>query len=188
MVLGAMQSSCDFTGEHASLNAIHSAVPNFCPKSHAHGALEYSRGRFFMATDFLDLGSSAPGGSGESLARKLARLHTTPAPIPEGFDKPMFGFPATTFCGATPQDNSWNSSWPDFYAKNRLRGISQAGVKATEEVVYDPSSVYGHSEYELGIMRMFGGFGSSFWREYESLIPKAEPKAEWEDRIALYEL
>ena len=231
------------TGEHASLNAIHDAVPNFCPRSHAHGALRASSGKFFLVTDFLELGTSAPAGSGESLATKLAKLHTTPAPIPKGFDKPMFGFPVATCCGATEQDNSWKESWADFYANNRLRGILREGIRnngadrelsdtvekvaslvvprllgdnhlkgvtpvvihgdlwsgnhgrgriagkgGSEEVVYDPSCVYGHSEYELGIMRMFGGFGSSFWREYESLVPKAKPKEEWEDRISLYEL
>ncbi|KAK5635184.1 hypothetical protein RRF57_010896 [Xylaria bambusicola] len=82
-----------------------------------------------MATDFLDLNSSAPGGSGETLARKLARLHTTPAPIPEGFDKPMYGFPVTTCCGASPQKNDWKSSWADFYANNRLRAILGDGIK-----------------------------------------------------------
>lgn len=231
------------TGEHASLNAIHDAVPNFCPRSHAHGALRASSGKFFLVTDFLELGTSAPAGSGQSLAVKLAKLHTTPAPIPEGFDRPVFGFPVTTCCGATEQDNSWKGSWADFYANNRLRSILREGIRnngpdrelsdtvekvasvvvpkllgdnhlkgvkpvvihgdlwsgnhgrgriagkgGSEEVVYDPSCVYGHSEYELGIMRMFGGFGSSFWREYETLVPKAEPKEEWEDRISLYEL
>jgi len=62
------------------------------------------------------------------------------------------------------------------------------GERGTEEVVYDPSSVYGHSEYELGIMRMFGGFGKGFWSEYGKLVEKSEPKEEWEDRVALYEL
>ena len=238
-----------FRGEHASLNAIHNVVPNFCPKSHAHGAMS-SSGKFFLATDFLDLGggsssSSSKSGSssGLSFAQKLAKLHSTPAPIPEGFDKPMFGFPVTTCCGDTLQDNSWNESWADFYANNRLRNIYRAaeknhgpdrevadavektaskvvprllgdghvkGIKpvvihgdlwsgnhskgiiagqgGVEEVVFDPSSVYGHSEYELGIMKMFGGFGASFWKEYEAVVPKAEPVAEWEDRIMLYEL
>lgn len=230
-------------GEHASLNAIHDAVPNFCPKSHAHGPMRDARGKFFMATDFLELGSNEPGGSGETLAGKLAKLHTTPAPIPEGFNQPMFGFHETTCCGATPQDNSWKSSWADFYANNRLRHILREGIKSngpdpelsnnvektasqvvprllgddnlkgvkpvvihgdlwsgnhgrgriagrggSEEVVFDASVVCGHSEYELGIMRMFGGFGSSFWKEYESLVPKDEPRTEWDDRIALYEL
>ncbi|KAF5024033.1 hypothetical protein F66182_3880 [Fusarium sp. NRRL 66182] len=232
-----------FRGEHASLNAIADAVPNFCPRSHAHGALSTRPGHYFLATDFLDLGSSAPGGSGKSLASKVAQLHTTPAPIPEGHDKPMFGFPVPTCCGATEQDNSWRSSWAEFYADNRLRHITRQALRKNgsdpeleeavetvagkvvprligddvvgnikpvvihgdlwsgnhskgqiggqggcEEVVYDPSAVYGHSEYELGIMSMFGGFSNHFWQEYERLAPKAEPIAEWPDRVKLYEL
>lgn len=229
-------------GEHASLNAIHDAVPNFCPRSYAHGQLS-SDSTFFLATDFLDLRSSGPAGSGMSFAAKLAKLHTTPAPIPEGYDRPMFGFPVTTCCGDTPQDNSWKASWADFYAENRLRGVMRSATKnnghdaeleatvekvaskvvprligddhlkgitpviihgdlwsgnhsrgkigdggGVEEVVYDPSAVYGHSEYELGIMNMFGGFGGSAWKEYQQLVPKAEPREEYEDRIKLYEL
>lgn len=233
-----------FTGEHASLNAIHDAVPSFCPRSHAHGALSTGGDRYFLATDFLDLGSAAGNGSGESLAAKLAKLHSTPAPVPEGYERPMFGFPVTTCCGDTPQENSWKSTWAEFYAENRLRSICRAaertngpdrelagtvektasrvvprligddqikggitpvvihgdlwsgnhstgqiaGQGGIEEVVFDPSAVYGHSEYELGIMKMFGGFGSSFFREYEKLVPKAEPKEEWDDRVQLYEL
>ncbi len=80
-------------GEHASLNAICDAVPNLCPRSHAHGEMKGRPGSFFLATEFLDLRSSAPGGSGLSLAAKLAKLHTTPAPVPDGFDGPVFGFP-----------------------------------------------------------------------------------------------
>lgn len=199
--------------------------------------------KFFLATDFLDLGYQGEQGSGKSLAAKLAKLHTTPAPVPDGSHKPMFGFPVSTCCGETAQDNSWKSSWAEFYAENRLRSIHRVAVRnngpdegltsavetiastvvprlladdhlkgikpvvihgdlwsgnhsrgriadegGAEEVVFDPSSVYGHSEYELGIMQMFGGIASSFWKEYEPLVPKCEPKEEFDDRIALYEL
>lgn len=202
-----------------------------------------SANRYFLVTDFLDLGSNAAGGSGLCLAAKLAKLHTTPVPIPEGYDEPMFGFPVSTCCGETAQDNTWKSSWADFYANNRLRGILRAcvdrngadaelskavesmaeevvprligqdtignitpvvvhgdlwsgnhsigqiaGRGGSEEVVFDPSAVHGHSEYDLGIMIMFGGFGGSFWNEYEELLPKAEPREEWEDRVTMYEL
>ncbi|KAI1106726.1 fructosamine kinase [Jackrogersella minutella] len=241
--LGSGASELSVKGEYTSLNAIRSVVPNLCPKAHVYGTTAESEDRYFLVTDFLELGSSHPGGSGESLAQKLAKLHTTPAPIPEGFEKPMFGFPVSTCCGSTPQDNSWKSSWADFFANNRLRAIMKEGQDANgpdpvlaravektaskvvprligddhikgvypvlvhgdlwsgnhdrgriagqggdEEVIFDPAAVYGHSEYELGIMRMFGGFGSSFWEEYDTLVPKAEPEHESEDRALLYEL
>lgn len=78
-------------GEHTSLNAINDAVPSLCPRSHAHGAMADTSNSYFLATDFLDLSSSrssSTSGSGLSLAEKLVKLHSTPAPIPEGYDKP----------------------------------------------------------------------------------------------------
>ncbi len=116
-----------FKGEHASLNAIHDAVPSLCPASFAEGVLEDESGAF-LVTDFLDMsGRSSEGSSGKesgmSLAEKLAKLHTTPAPIPEGFPKPVFGFDCATCCGDTEQPNDYSESWADFYAKNRLLAI-----------------------------------------------------------------
>jgi len=254
-----------FAGEHASLNAISSVVPSLCPRSLAHGKLE-GKDAYFLATEFLELGSRQRGsgskGSGMSLAQKLAKLHNTPAPIPEGYEEPLFGFPVTTCCGDTPQDNGWNSSWADFFTNNRLLAImvrgerlqgadsqlrelvkrtakevvprllgdghlgGAAGIKpvvvhgdlwsgnhgrgrfagrfskhhesdqqpeieetedAVEDVVFDPSSCYAHSEYELGIMQMFGGFGDSFMREYHKLVPMTEPVEEYDGRVKLYE-
>jgi protein-ribulosamine 3-kinase len=242
-----------FEGEHASLNAIHFALPSLCPQSFGWGKMEQGNS-YFLMTEFLDLGGrrsskSGAGGRGMSLAQKLAKLHTTPAPIPEGYDSPQFGFPVTTCCGDTPQPNTFTSSWPDFFAQNRLlfilkRGESRNGAdpeirrlvensastvvprllgpghlggskgitpvvvhgdlwsgnhstgtflgrddqSGVEDVVYDPSACYAHSEYELGIMRMFGGFGSGFMEDYHKLVPKTEPVEEYEDRVKLYEV
>lgn len=159
----------------------------------------------------------------------------------------MFGFPSTTCCGDTPQENSFKDSWAEFYAENRLRFILQRGEKAQgtdkefhalvettasqvvprligdnhlnngkgvtpvvvhgdlwsgnasagtigdeeaepEDVIFDSSACYAHSEFELGIMKMFGGFGGSFLKEYHELCPKTEPVDEYEDRVKLYEL
>ncbi|KAK4947351.1 hypothetical protein LTR10_013719 [Elasticomyces elasticus] len=120
-----------FEGEHASLNAIHDAVPSLSPKSFAWGKLE--KGGYFLATEFLDLSrtraGSSRGGSGMSLAQKLAKLHSTPAPIPPGHDSPQFGFPVTTCCGDTPQDNTYETSWADFFAKRRILAILERGEK-----------------------------------------------------------
>ncbi len=79
--------------------------------------------------------------------------------------------------------------WSGNHGRGRIvRASGVGGTTGVEEVVFDPSSVYGHAEYELGIMRMFGGYSPSFWREYAALVPKDEPVEEWEDRLALYEL
>ncbi|CAK3781432.1 Hypothetical predicted protein [Lecanosticta acicola] len=237
-----------FKGEHASLNAIHDVVPTLCPKSFGHGKFEDSNNTSFLVTDYLDLSgrSSSASSKGMALAQKLAKLHTTPAPIPQGYEKAQFGFPATTCCGDTPQDNTFTSSWADFFANHRLRSIMKQsqksngadielsslvektctevipnligdhhlnngkgvtpvvvhgdlwsgnastgklpGMQEPEELVYDSSACYAHSEFELGIMKMFGGFGGGFLKEYHDLVPKTEPKEEYEDRVRLYEL
>lgn len=67
-------------------------------------------------------------------------------------------------------------------------GGGGGGGGAVEQIIFDPSSCYAHSEYELGIMRMFGGFSSKFFNEYHGIVPKTEPVGEYEDRIELYEL
>ena len=238
-----------FRGEHASLNALHAVDSTLAPKSHAFGALEDSPGQFFLATDFLEMGRSLPSkdqNSSRSLAAKLALLHTTPAPVPEGYSRSMFGFPVTTCCGDTAQPNDYTESWADFYANNRLRAVLKKGERTNgsdvelrdlvekmaskivprllgddhlnggtgvtpvvihgdlwsgnrgvakisggnvvEDIVFDPSSCYAHSEAELGIMNMFGGFGTSFLNEYHKICPKTEPTSEYDDRISLYEL
>ncbi|MCJ1352858.1 MAG: hypothetical protein MMC33_002842 [Icmadophila ericetorum] len=235
-----------FKGEHASLAALYSAVPSICPMSLGHGKLENSSGSFLL-TEFLDLNArDADKGTGLSLAQKLAKLHTTSAPIPDGCDRPMFGFHTTTYCGSTPQENTYRKSWSEFYAENRLRAIAMlierkpgadtglllliektamevvprllgdghlggekgifpvvvhgdlwsgnknsgriGGSGSVEAVVYDPSSCYAHSEYDLGIMKMFGGFDKKFYDTYYVLVPKTEPENEYNDRVELYEL
>ncbi|MCJ1475988.1 hypothetical protein MMC13_004652 [Lambiella insularis] len=236
-----------FKGEHASLNALHLIVPTICPASLAHGILTDSAG-YFLLTEFMDVTvhHGGSGGSDQTLAQKLAKLHSTPAPVPDGYSQPMFGFPVTTFCGSTPQNNEYKSSWAEFYADNRLRGIlklveanhgndnelesllgkiasevvpkllgdghlgGSKGIQpvvvhgdlwsgnqsrgrigessAVEEVVFDPSSCYAHSEYEIGIMKMFGGFDGAFFDQYHKLLPKTESQDEYADRVDLYQL
>ena len=52
-------------------------------------------------------------------------------------------------------------------------------------VIFDPASFYGHSEFELGIAGMFGGFNRAFYSAYHEKIPKAPGFAE---RNQLYQL
>lgn len=52
-------------------------------------------------------------------------------------------------------------------------------------IIFDPASFYGHSEYELAIAGMFGGFSRSFYSAYHSEIPQAPG---FEKRQQLYQL
>ncbi|XP_045171335.2 ketosamine-3-kinase-like [Mercenaria mercenaria] len=40
-------------------------------------------------------------------------------------------------------------------------------------LIFDPATFYGHSEYDLGISYLFGGFNSKFYGAYHDVIPKA---------------
>ena len=36
--------------------------------------------------------------------------------------------------------------------------------------MFDPASFFGHSEFELAIMDMFGGFQEAFWMAYHAKV------------------
>ncbi|KAJ5477328.1 hypothetical protein N7539_007472 [Penicillium diatomitis] len=65
---------------------------------------------------------------------------------------------------------------------------SERGDSEMGDVVYDSSACYAHSEFDIGIMHMFGGFGPDFFDQYHRIVPKTEPVEEYDDRIRLYEL
>jgi len=76
--------------------------------------------------------------------------------------------------------------YEDLWYENKTRkSIGESDVK---EMIFDSSCCYAHSEYELSIMRMFGGFSEGFFEEYHRLILKTYPEAEYDDRLSLYEL
>ncbi|XP_005801530.1 ketosamine-3-kinase [Xiphophorus maculatus] len=52
-------------------------------------------------------------------------------------------------------------------------------------VIFDPASFYGHSEFELAISGMFGGFNNSFYSAYHDKIPQTPGFAQ---RNQLYQL
>lgn len=289
-------------GEFVSLNAIATIVPELCPRGVAWGAatgdgsqeeqgeIERVRkiperaDRWFLATEYLKLAGWARGRDGQSLARQLGRLHSTPAPpaprrgvtngpdvllglgpdevvnhaeepVGNGDDEGrQFGFLVPTYCGDTRQPNEFRKSWATFFGEQRLltvlaesefrngrdarlrqlveqvvsevvprllgdqhlgydklgrgKGIMPVivhgdlwsgnaswgrilrGDASSEEgsIIYDPSAAYGHNEFDIGIMQMFGGFGSDFFREYHRIVPKTEPVEEYGDRVNMYEM
>jgi fructosamine-3-kinase len=52
-------------------------------------------------------------------------------------------------------------------------------------VIFDPAVHYGDRESDLAMTRLFGGFGSEFYRAYQEAWPLAEGH---EKRVALYQL
>ncbi|KAL5009461.1 hypothetical protein ScPMuIL_011766 [Solemya velum] len=50
-------------------------------------------------------------------------------------------------------------------------------------VMFDPACFYGHSEFDLSISRLFGGFSQSFFDAYHKLIPQAPG---YRERLELY--
>eukprot|EP00968_Pinguiococcus_pyrenoidosus_P019413 scaffold2114_cov253-Pinguiococcus_pyrenoidosus.AAC.8 len=72
--------------------------------------------------------------------------------------------------------------------RTSVPGAVQVGDKSTKQtapVIYDPASFFGHSEFELSIMRMFGGINQPFWDAYHAHIPKAK---NFDRRVKVYEL
>jgi len=74
---------------------------------------------------------------------------------------------------------------PKFFAKFQERDVQikpcllhgdlwsgNIGQTETEVVTYDPASFYGHSEFDLAISLMFGGFNREFFNQYHQLMPK----------------
>jgi fructosamine-3-kinase len=70
----------------------------------------------------------------------------------------------------------------DLWAGNAAQITEDTNVRG---VVYDPASFYGHSEYEFGIVRMFGAFPKEFELAYFKESPK---KKLFEKRNKLYQL
>ena len=59
------------------------------------------------------------------------------------------------------------------------------GCADDKPCVFDCASFYGHSEFDLALAHMFGGFSDKFFRAYHELVPKA---AGFEKRLKFYKL
>ena len=70
-----------------------------------------------------------------------------------------------------------------------LHGDLWSGNAAADEngdpIIFDPASYYGHREAEIGMMRLFGGFGPRCEAAYQEVWP-FEPGSD--ERITLYRL
>jgi fructosamine-3-kinase len=67
----------------------------------------------------------------------------------------------------------------DLWGGNRL-----IGHDGTSWLI-DPAAIGGHREFDLAMMRLFGGFGEAVYRSYGEVSPFAPG---WERRVALHQL
>lgn len=67
----------------------------------------------------------------------------------------------------------------DLWAGNRLVGVGG------ENWLIDPAAHGGHREFDLAMMRLFGGFGADCFAAYAEAFPLA---AGWEARVPLHQL
>lgn len=67
----------------------------------------------------------------------------------------------------------------DLWAGNRL--VDERGVSW----LIDPAAHGGHREFDLAMMRLFGGFGDSCFAAYAEQAPL---QADWEDRVRLHQI
>ncbi|CBQ73838.1 conserved hypothetical protein [Sporisorium reilianum SRZ2] len=102
--MGSALSSSDNKGD---------AVGRLTPEVHASG--EAADGRAYLVTDYLDLRGSINKTGQRMLGHRLAEMHKR-GTSQDG----RFGFGVATYCGVTRQDNSWNTSWPKFWADQRI--------------------------------------------------------------------
>lgn len=88
----------------------------------------------YLLTEFLPPPEQSRSDMDEQLGRGIAQLHR--------YRHEQFGFHHDNYCGATPQDNRWQSDWIAFFAEQRIGALvnlirDKRGLDNREEKVYD---------------------------------------------------
>lgn len=64
--------------------------------------------------------------------------------------------------------------------------IGNAGATTDGPVLFDPACFFGHSEFDLAIMKIFGGFSDEFFQAYYEILPQEEGFEQRERYYLLY--
>ncbi|BGP15544.1 hypothetical protein JCM10213_001365 [Rhodosporidiobolus nylandii] len=188
-------------GEAASLRAMNEACVEVAPKLVGTG--KDDDGKSWMLSEWHEL-SSIPSSAQPQLAEYLAQMHLSSPP-----PGTKFGFPVPTRIGdmveriGDPELKKLETELrervipalldnldikPSILHGDLWSGNARFSENRNQPITFDPSSYYGHSEADLGITHMFGGFSTAFYKRYHELVPKTEPAEEYEQRQQLYEL
>ncbi len=102
-----------FVREHDGLEELRQAGALFVPRPVCTGT---AGNRAFLVTEFIDKGGAAPD-FWESFAAGMARLHQ--------HTQAFYGLQAANYIGSIKQYNTPYSTWPVFYAFNRLTPLAK---------------------------------------------------------------
>ncbi|KAI0870235.1 Fructosamine kinase-domain-containing protein [Hypoxylon argillaceum] len=193
-------------GEYESTSAIYAITPDFCPRPVAWGTFKTDKDSHLYICKFYEFTDGLPNPT--MFCANLAKFHSSHT-SPTG----KFGFHIVTYNGDLPQDNTWSDSWEAFFENGfsyvlNIREAQTSGNtiqpslvhgdlwcgnaaiadEDTEEgIVFDPSSFWGHNEYEFGNWRPERNkFTRKYFNAYHSHIPKSAPEDDYDDRNALY--
>ena len=150
-------------------------------------ALHGTAGSCFGREDRRSTGSrglpNEPAGSwaefyAENRLRPLARLASDAHALPGGAIRHLEAI-ADDIAGLVGPIEAPARLHGDLWGGNRL--IGSGGVSW----LIDPAAIGGHREFDLAMMRLFGGFGEDCYTAYAEVAPLA---ADWESRISLHQL
>ena len=202
-------------GEAESYKAINSALASFCPEVKAVGRCAESK-NYFLVTSFLDFAAKPSTSLANSLARlhsastdKGFGFHVATCCADTVQDNSWNPSWSSFFINqrlkpiAQLRDNAIDAELQRLVADTTQASIPRLldALKIKPALihgdlwsgnerngkVFDSCACYAHSEFELSIMRMFGGFTSDI-EEYHRLIPKDDPREEYDDRQRLYQV
>lgn len=90
---------------------MYNAIPGFAPKPIHHD-------NHFIVTEYVPMtNKKTPSATQKEFGQQLAKLHSS------CLSDQGFGFEVISFCGTTELDNSWNSSWSQFWRKQRMEPL-----------------------------------------------------------------
>ncbi|MEM9833180.1 MAG: fructosamine kinase family protein [Bacteroidota bacterium] len=123
-----------FEREAESLNALRKANTSLIVPSVIIAEPVSQNRPGIIVIEFLEVSRGNQHRQDEKLGIGLAQLHRV--------THARFGFPNNNYCGKTPQNNSWNENWTEFYGQQRIWHLvklieQQRGLSTSEQKVYE---------------------------------------------------
>ena len=125
--------SDSFIREAESLRELKKAAGDFLVVPEVFAVKKVNETPGFLVLEFLENDRSSLNVD-EKLGWGLAKIHQ--------YTNAQFGFYNHNYCGATLQNNSWKSNWPEFFRENRLWFLlklieNERPLPASEMVIYE---------------------------------------------------